>query len=375
MLKRDCTHFPGDRPCSFHKLNGTVCDSCEHYAPLGRRVLIIKLDALGDVLRTTCILPAVKRKLPDAHVTWLTKANALPLFENNPFVDRVLDVHSTEAITMLSVEQFDIVLQPDAAKFSASLASMVQAEHKFGYSLRPNGLLEAKNAVADSWLEHGAFDTLKKANTRTYQRWIYDILELPDPIESIQLHLSSKEVSYAQQFVRENGLETFSQIVGLNTGAGGRWKYKKWTEAGYAALVESLVQQKIGVVLYGGPEEHERNKALARLPGVIDTGTNNTLREFFAKLSVCDVVVTGDTMALHAATALEIPTVALFGPTSIHEIETYGIISKLAPEMDCLCCYLMDCGKDVTCMDSIHVSEVLQEVEQLLLTKQIGTSL
>ncbi len=104
---------------------------------------------------------------------------------------------------------------------------------------------------------------------------------------------------------------------------------------------------------------------MAKLTGVIDSGTDNSLRTFFALLDVCDVLVTGDTMALHAITALGKPSVALFGPTSIHEIETYNRIQKIAPDMDCLCCYLMDCDKPVKCMENIQVDDVLQALSNI----------
>ena len=53
----DCRHFLGDRPCAWHKREGLLC-TCEHYEPITQRVLIVKLDAMGDVLRTTALLPA-----------------------------------------------------------------------------------------------------------------------------------------------------------------------------------------------------------------------------------------------------------------------------------------------------------------------------
>ena len=90
MLKIDCIHFYGDRPCNFHKNDGRKCDDCDKYEPINFKILIIKLDAIGDVLRTTSILPAVKRKYPNSHITWCTRTNARELFANNYFVNEVI---------------------------------------------------------------------------------------------------------------------------------------------------------------------------------------------------------------------------------------------------------------------------------------------
>ena len=72
-LKTDCRHVHWDRPCTPHKLRGRECVTCDEYEPVRARVLIIKLAATGDVLRTTAFLPAIHATWPGARVTWLTR--------------------------------------------------------------------------------------------------------------------------------------------------------------------------------------------------------------------------------------------------------------------------------------------------------------
>ena len=70
MLKLDCRFFYGDKPCIFNKTEGIVCDDCNYYSPIKMKILIVKLDAIGDVLRTTSILPPLKKEYPDSYITW-----------------------------------------------------------------------------------------------------------------------------------------------------------------------------------------------------------------------------------------------------------------------------------------------------------------
>ena len=67
---------------------------------------------------------------------------------------------------------------------------------------------------------------------------------------------------------------------------------------------------------------------------------------------------------MHVAGARQIPAVVLFGPTSSHEIELYGRGTKLAPDLDCLCCYLPRCDKVPHCQALIEPATVFEAVQQ-----------
>ena len=364
ILKTDCKYFPGNKPCAPSKTEGKKCDVCSYYEPINFKILIIKLDATGDVLRTTSILPALKRDYPKSHITWITKKNAKDLFTNNPFVDELFFFEDNEIIARLMVEKFNILIHPDASPVSASLASIANAEIKKGFVLDEKGKVIPVNEDAVEWFEMGAFDDLKKKNRKTYQEIIHNISGLKYAKDEIQVHLTQNEIDFKNQFYSRNNLERFKYLVGLNTGAGTRWQYKQWHIDGYIELIEKLnTNKEIGILLYGGPDETERNKILKeKYSDLIDTGTNNTLRQFFSLLDLCDVLVTSDTMALHAATALKKKIVCLFGPTSYTEIEDYGRIEKIIPDLDCVVCYKTRCDFAITCMGSIKPDMIYGQI-------------
>ena len=274
-------------------------------------------------------------------------------------------------ISRLLVEKFNILIHPDASPVSASLASIVKAEIKKGFALDEKGKVFPVNEDAIEWLEMGAFDDLKKKNQKTYQEIIHNIAGLKYQKDEIQVQLNQKEIDFKNHFYSNNNLKRFKYLVGLNTGAGIRWQYKQWQLEGYIELIEKLkVNKEIGILLYGGPDEIERNKILKdKFTDVIDTGTDNSLRQFFSLLDLSDVLVTSDTMALHAAAALRKKIICLFGPTSNTEIEDYGRIEKIIPDLDCLSCYKTRCDFEITCMGSITsdmvYKSVLQQIQKL----------
>lgn len=371
ILKTDCQHFPGDRPCRFNKTTGLMCDDCTHYNPIGFKILIIKFDAAGDVLRTTSLLHALKKKYPGSHITWFTKQNAKPIFENNTAVEEVLILEKSETIPKLLAVEFDLLIHPDASPQSGAFASWIKAEKKFGFYLDTKGKIQPFNNAAIEWLELGAFDQKKKLNQKSYQQILHEICELQFEKGEIILTLNEDEKKFAEDFSHRQNLKKYKTIIGLNTGAGSRWQYKQWGIKQFVQLIQKIEEgsNNVGILLYGGEAEKERNGYLAEhFPTVIDTGSNNSLRQFFALVNLSGIFITGDTLGLHVATALRKKILCLFGPTSSNEIEDYGRITKLSPVMDCLVCYKMRCDFSPTCMDLISV-ELVYEALRLKITK------
>jgi ADP-heptose:LPS heptosyltransferase len=200
ILKTDCKYFPGNKPCKPSKTEGKKCDDCNYYEPVEFKILIIKLDATGDVLRTTSILPALKRKYPNSYITWLTKRNAKELFSNNSFVDELYLFEDNDTIARLMVEKFNLLLHPDASTVSGSLAAIANSDMKKGYILDEKGKVIPINQEAVEWLEMGAFDDLKKINTKTYQEIIHNIAGLDYQNDEIQLHLNQKVLDLKNKF-------------------------------------------------------------------------------------------------------------------------------------------------------------------------------
>ncbi len=99
---------------------------------------------------------------------------------------------------------------------------------------------------------------------------------------------------------------------------------------------------------------------------MIDTGCDNTLGQFAALVNLCDLVVTGDTTALHIAIGLRKNVVAIFGPTCAPEIELYGRGAKVRTPLSCAPCYRRSCEISPSCMEAIPVDEVMEKIRPWL---------
>ena len=367
----DCRFFLGDRPCSWHKRTGVLC-TCDHYERIDERLLIIKLDAMGDVLRSTALLPPIVEAHPRAAITWVTRRESVPLLLRNRYITEVLEL-GPEALAHLQTRTFDRVVNLDASKTSAALASLARSGSKDGFVLDERGIVQPTNDAARRWLEAGVFDDIKRQGATTYQDRMAEILGLEDRPHRYVFELDDEERASAEAHLERLGLDLQRPIIGLNTGAGGRWPLKQWREEGYVDLVGRIRRQvDAQFLLLGGPSEADRNERLKQASSVRlhDPGCSNTVRHFAALLGHCDVVVTGDTLAMHLALALERRTVVLFGPTSAPEIELYGLGEKVVPDMTCLSCYKTSCDFVPNCMDLISTDTVERAVLRQLRIRQ-----
>jgi ADP-heptose:LPS heptosyltransferase len=357
----DCRYFLGDRPCKFKR----TCEGCDRYEPMGKRVLVVKLAAIGDVLRTTPLLTGLKRAYPQSHITWVVDKEAHPLLKNNPLIDRLLTFDFASTLP-LEVECFDLVIGLEKEPRGAALVSRVQAAEKKGFGLGPEGSLYPLNRASEYAFFLGLSDELKfYQNRKTYPELIYEVAELDYRKDEYLLFLSPEDTAFAAGFAERAGLRKGEVVVGLNTGAGGVFANKAWTMEGYGKLIQELRREpKTRLLLLGGPGERERNRdILERAKGaVIDTGCENTLGQFAALIQLCDLVVTGDTTALHLAVGLKKRVVALFGPTCAQEIEFYGRGAKILSSASCAPCYRRSCEVSPNCMEAISVAEVMKEI-------------
>jgi heptosyltransferase-2 len=195
-----------------------------------------------------------------------------------------------------------------------------------------------------------------------------NIIHAPDVNHPILIPLLPAMMEEAELFAENFGLLD-SPVIGLNVGAGHRWQHKKWTVEGFVALAEKIHEElHAKVLILYGPEDTERAQDVFSSLTIpyVDAGLHDSMLEFFAVLNLCDVVVTGDTFALHASLGLGKRVVCFVGPTSAAELELYGQGVILQGKIDCLGCYLTRCNKDPFCMKLLPADEMFHAIKEQL---------
>ena len=351
VVHTDCLFFKGDIPCTPHKQYGVHCDGCSYYTKRTGRILIIKLGATGDVIRTTVLLPAIRKAFPNHEIWWLTYTPDIV-----PSTVHKRLKYSLESLQTIQSMAFDVVINLDKDAHACALAAIVETKTLHGFTLR-DGVPAPANELSEQKFLTGIFDDQNKANTISYPQEILEMCGFEFANQEYEVDPPSQP-----PFQMPQG----KAVIGLNTGCGDRWIAREWPLHYWETLTSKLQQAGYGVVLLGGKEEHERNLELKSRTDAVYEGTFS-LQQFSNIVSACDVVVTTVTMALHLAIAHRRQVVLMNNIFNKHEFELYGRGVLIEPPAECKCFFQHECtNTEYSCMDLLTPQTIFDAVGKVV---------
>lgn len=336
------------------------CTGCPEYRQRRGRILLIKLGAAGDVIRTTPLLEPLRAEYPDHCLTWVTDFPELV----PAAVDDVVAFASADRV-WVERAAWDLVINLDKDRQACALATRVRAARRIGFTLGGDGLCRpvtegvspAMAAAAEAKFLTGIFDDVNQACTLSYPQEIFAICGYEFQGQPYVLDRPRPAPEFP--------LPADRPVVGLNTGAGGRWPSRLWPEEHWRQLAADLQGRGCTVLLLGGPQEDEKNRRLADQTGARYLG-HFPLRDFIGLMDRCDLVVTAVTMAMHIALGLGKKLVLFNNIFNPHEFELYGRGVILAPEQKCTCFFQPRCSSAAFCLETLRPAAVTAEVVRLL---------
>jgi len=274
------------------------------------RILCVRFSSIGDILLTTPLVRALKRRHPDAELFFVTKRAMAPLVADNPHLTQVVALEPGESITDLARRVRALApthgLDLHGSLRSAALRLLVRCRWS-GYSKRKLARTALIATKIDLYGKHVPVPERYFEAARAF-----DVRPDGEPPEFL---LSAAARERAVRWLAERGLDArpFAALAPGAAHATKRWPIKHWQ-----ALAERLQRAGYGLVGVGGSEDRELARQIG--PAVVNAAGEFTLQETGACLARAAVLVSGDTGVMHMATGVGTPVVALFGPT----VEAFG---------------------------------------------------
>ncbi len=332
-----------------------------------KRVLVIRPDEIGDVVMNTPFLRELRHNLPDAEITLLVKPVAYNLMELCPYVNEVLTFECTRWHTWklqyfiqsfqfarrhLWMQGFDIAIMPrwDTDHSSATFLSYFSGTPlRLGYSEKVNVDKKQLNRSFDRLLTHVLQDSSLKHEVE-HNLDVIRFLGGKVKDDKLELWYAEKEVSFANDLLRNKGVESNDLLVAICPGAGA--PKRQWPLPFYIELCQWLQKEyHARLIIIGGPGEEILGEELQRELGtsIINVVGKVTLRQMAALVKQCSFYVGNDTGPMHIAAALDIPIVELschpttgspfssnsprrFGPWKVKHV----IVQPVHPTRPCL---------------------------------------
>ncbi|MCK6602433.1 MAG: glycosyltransferase family 9 protein [Bacteroidetes bacterium] len=356
-IKFDCRHFRGDIPCKPNKLRDNVCSTCDDYDPVTKRILIIKLGAIGDVIRTSPLIQKFRSVYPGCHISWITLSpEVVPVSS----VDKIYKFEF-KSVYALTHQKFDIAINLDKDVEACSLIEDVYAVEKYGFMMQ-DGHVSVANRLAEHKFITGMFDNISKLNTKNYLEEIFEICGFTFSGEPYVLELNPAFDNLWEDLKTQ---AAGRKIIGLNTGCGERWLTRLWPEAYWLELIRKLQADGHFPLLLGGPAEDAMNRKYAAETGALYLGTF-PLPQFFSLTNQCDVILTAVSMMMHIAIGLKIPQVLFVNIFNVHEFELYGRGLIVQPESGCDCYFGNSCKRESHCMKDLPVATVEAAIRDMI---------
>jgi lipopolysaccharide heptosyltransferase II/tetraacyldisaccharide 4'-kinase len=324
--------------------------------PQVRRVLLRAPNWVGDAVMGLPVLAGLNGLFPAAQVTVLAAPRVAPLFSGQPGVTEVLPYPAGQEKwrRLLGLRgKFDLALALPNSLESALGLWLTRTPQRLGYA--------ANGRTPLLTLALKGRDHLKGFHQVFYY---LGLLQAFRPLHNFfppRLHLTEAEHAEAKGLFHGEGLNSGGTWIGLAPGAT-YGPAKRWPAERFAAVGDLLQQEfHAGLVLLGGPSDREAAAEVQRhgQGKYLNLAGRTTLRQALVILSQLNVLITNDSGLMHAAAALGVPLVALFGSTD--PVAT-GPFTQLATVMHhplpCSPCFQRTCSLDYACLTEITTTEV-----------------
>ncbi len=333
------------------------------------KILVIKPSSLGDVIHALPFLKAVKDTFPDSGIDWIISRNLQDILDANPLINEliVIDKDSWKDIMnlrrtsreiynlkkTLKEKHYDMVIDLQGLLRSGVISLFTSSPLRIGFDNAREGSKHLYNKrVSVNMISHAVDKNLEVAKA------------IGAEVKGIEFPL------YVDESVREKAKSLISDIDEyIIIFPSARWHTKRWPIENFASLISGL---SIQCIIAGSRSDRLMAQRISELSTKtpLNLCGKTDLKSLAALISDARIVISGDTGPMHIAVALDVPVVALFGPTDPMRTGPYGWqdnknLTVIKSNTPCSPCFKKRC-KDPFCMSSISVEMVMKEVKSLL---------
>jgi heptosyltransferase II len=317
------------------------------------KILIRATNWVGDAVMCLPAVHAIRERFPEAHISILAKPWVADLYAQGRLVDDVIPYTARSLIEKwrlglsLRSRAFDCAILLQNAFEAAMLIWLARIPTRIGYDRDGRGFLLTQAVPVPKTGEIPRHERFYYLELLRRAGWID---HLPEAVPMMRWHRPSACVS-----------PTIGVSPGAAYGSAKRWLPERFAEA----AVRLARERGASISLFGSKDERglcEQVAALMNGVSVTNYAGQTTLAEFIDLAAACELFLTNDSGAMHIASALGVPTIAIFGATDDIATGPTGPQARVVREpVECSPCLLRECPIDHRCMTRVSTDRVVQE--------------
>ena len=327
-----------------------------------KKILIIKLRGLGDVVLATPVIKNIKKFMPGVSISMLTFNFCKPVLENNPHLESLYGLSGeadkgelSQLVSQLSRKNFDLILNLHARNFSSKLGYKIKARWRInrGYLIREK--------YSDVMVDHAPDKSSIEQDLDCLRA-----IGLDPKDKNPEIFITSKENEWAESFMAEQKIDSSRKLIIIHTSSYKDWN-NNWGLERFVILSRQLIHDHGHQVLSCFPEKEQSAAKLFLNQVKMASVYVGPLRESMALISKADLMIDNTSGQSHISSALNIPTLVLTGPgdykkvyydTDIHKEE--GLI--FYKDVPCRDFFMSQCLPPDPCQNQVCLDHSVEDV-------------
>lgn len=339
-----------------------------------RKILIVRLDRIGDVVLSTPVLKAVRDAYPASHITFMVAPHARDIANGSPYINEVIIydkkgaqkslIENIKFIANLSGKKFDIAIILHPTRRTHWLTFLSGIPRRLGYGKKMGVLLTDR-------VPHKKHLGLKHEMDYTLGLLRYMGIEPRD--KKLHVPVDDRSERRARRILEDAGIKDNDKIVIINPGASCR--SKRWPAQRFAEVADALVR-KLGVkiIVVSGASDRcftDLTVSMMKTPKALNLSGMTTIKELASLLKRSLLFISNDSGPVHIACAMGTPVISIFGrndrglsprrwgPTNATDRSLHKYVG-------CDVCLAHNCRIEFKCLDAITADEVVRNAEEML---------
>ncbi len=358
-----------------------------------KKILIINPFGVGDVLFTTPVISALKKKFPDSFIGYLCQKQTAAILENHPLVDKLFiytrgDLKQIKkksywayikmllkGINKIQSERFDLAIDLSMVSQYSFLLWLLGVKQRFGFDYKRRGIFLTNklrvNGFGGKHVIEYYFDLLK-------------LLKVREMSKKLKFYTALKDRQYVDNFLAKNNVRKFDILIGIAPFGGASWgkdaRSKQWPDERFAGIMRGLLRDYACKIVIFGTNKNVDDcaifKDVLKSENVVNAIGKTSLGQLAAMIGKCSLFISNDSGPMHIACAKEVDTISIFGPV---DENVYGPVGQSArheiikANIECRPCYKNfkkpDCS-NIACLDEISEDMVLDVIRKIMKTKE-----